>query len=45
MYIIMYYSYYRDKHGKEIISRFDTDLSSDSFWYTDANGREMQKRK
>ena len=39
------YNYYRDGLGKEIISRFNSDLSSDSVWYTDANGREMQKRK
>ena len=39
------YNYYRDGLGKEIISRFNSDLSSNSVWYTDANGREMQKRK
>ena len=33
-----------DGLGKEIISRFDTNLASNSTWYTDANGREMQKR-
>ena len=33
-----------DGLGKEIISRFDTDLVSNGIWYTDANGREMQKR-
>ena len=33
-----------DGLGKEIISRFDTDLASDGTWYTDANGREMQER-
>ena len=33
-----------DFKGKEVISRFDTDLASNSTWYTDANGREMQER-
>ena len=33
-----------DGLGREIISRFDTDLASDGTWYTDANGREMQER-
>ena len=28
----------------EYVSRFDTDLKSNSTWWTDANGREMQKR-
>lgn len=32
------------KLGKEIISRFDTGLKTKSVFYTDANGREMQKR-
>ena len=32
------------QHGKEIISRFDTTLETKSVFYTDANGREMQKR-
>ena len=34
-----------DHLGKEIISRFDTDIKSNSLFYTDANGREMQERK
>lgn len=34
-----------DKWGKEIITRFDTDIKSDQLFYTDANGREMQERK
>jgi lysosomal alpha-mannosidase len=33
---------FSDGLGKEIISRFDTDLASSGMWYTDANGREMQ---
>ena len=33
-----------DDMGKEIISRFETDLSSDELVYTDANGREFQER-
>ena len=35
---------FQDGLGKEVISRFDTDLASNSTWYTDANGREMQER-
>lgn len=34
-----------DKWGKEIITRFDTDIHSSELFYTDANGREMQERK
>lgn len=34
-----------DKWGKEIITRFDTDIKSNELFYTDANGREMQERK
>jgi len=33
-----------DGVGKEIISRFDTDLATDKTFYTDANGREVLKR-
>ena len=33
-----------DRLGKEIVSRFSTDLDTNKTWYTDANGREMQKR-
>ena len=29
----------RDGLGKEIISRFTTDLATNGVWYTDANGR------
>ena len=35
----------RDGIGKEIISRFDTDLATDKVFYTDANGREVLKRE
>ena len=31
--------------GKEIITRFDTNIASNGFFYTDANGREMKERK
>jgi len=31
--------------GKEVISRYDTDMTTMKQWYTDANGREMQLRK
>ena len=34
-----------DMKGKEVISRYDTDLTTMKQWYTDANGREMQLRK
>lgn len=31
--------------GREIITRFDTDIPSNGIFYTDSNGREMVKRK
>lgn len=34
-----------DHWGKEVITRFDTDIKSNQLFYTDANGREMQERK
>ena len=34
-----------DDWGKEIITRFDTDIKSNQLFFTDANGREMQERK
>ncbi|XP_064458044.1 lysosomal alpha-mannosidase-like isoform X2 [Ornithodoros turicata] len=34
-----------DGIGKEVITRFDTDLSTDGVFYTDSNGREILKRK
>ncbi|KDR11229.1 lysosomal alpha-mannosidase isoform X2 [Zootermopsis nevadensis] len=34
-----------DNVGKEIISRFKSDLLSDGLFYTDSNGREMLERK
>ncbi|CAF4737494.1 unnamed protein product [Rotaria sp. Silwood1] len=34
-----------DDIGKEIIIRYDTDIASESKYYTDANGREVLERK
>ena len=33
-----------DNIGKEIIMRYDTDIQSQSKYYTDANGREVLER-
>lgn len=34
-----------DGIGREIITRFDTDIESNGIFYTDSNGREMLERK
>lgn len=34
-----------DDMGKEIVSRFHTDINSGGIFYTDSNGREMLKRE
>lgn len=34
-----------DDVGKEIVSRFYTDIKPDGFFYSDSNGREMLKRE
>jgi hypothetical protein len=34
-----------DNQGKEVISRFSSDVASASYIYTDSNGREFQTRK
>ena len=33
-----------DGQGKEIISRYTTDIASNGTWFTDSNGREWQRR-
>ncbi|KAM5170378.1 lysosomal alpha-mannosidase [Mantella aurantiaca] len=34
-----------DYYGKEVISRFDTNLQTDGLFYTDANGRQILQRR
>ncbi|GAM19522.1 hypothetical protein SAMD00019534_026970 [Acytostelium subglobosum LB1] len=34
-----------DNKGKEVISRYTTDLHTNNLWYSDANGMEMQERE
>ena len=34
-----------DGVGKEVILKFDSDLKSESIFYTDSNGREMIRRE
>lgn len=34
-----------DNVGKEVVIKFDSELSSNSLFYTDSNGREILKRK
>ena len=34
-----------DQLGKEIVIRYDTDIASNGYFYTDANGRELLTRK
>lgn len=34
-----------DNIGREVVVRFDSDLKSNSLFYTDSNGREILKRK
>ena len=41
---VSWWLFYSDHLGKEIVSRFTTDINNNGTWYTDSNGREMQKR-
>lgn len=34
-----------DNVGREIITRFDSDIQSNNIFYTDSNGREMLRRQ
>lgn len=34
-----------DGNGREIVTRFDTNIESNGVFYTDANGREILKRR
>lgn len=34
-----------DKAGREVIIKFDTDINTKGFFYTDSNGREILRRK
>lgn len=34
-----------DRVGREIITRFDTDIASDGIFFTDSNGREWLQRQ
>lgn len=40
-----FYFYFRDEKGKEIISKFKTDLDTKGVFYTDSNGRELLRRQ
>lgn len=35
---------FHDGLGREVVSRWDTDLASQATWYTDSNGRDMMER-
>lgn len=35
---------FHDGLGREVVSRWDTDLASQATWYTDSNGRDMMVR-
>ena len=41
---LSFFFLFSDDLGKEIISRFSTDLDTNKTWYTDANGRTIQQR-
>jgi lysosomal alpha-mannosidase len=37
--------FFSDDIGKEVVSRFTTDLQTNGLFYTDSNGRELLERK
>lgn len=37
--------YWRDHVGKEIVTRYSTDLKTDGIFFTDSNGRELLRRQ
>ena len=43
--MIKFFCFYSDKAGKEVIARFETNMTTNSLFYTDANGREILERK
>lgn len=44
MYSFCEYNISRDGIGKEVISKFSTDMETAGTFYTDSNGRQLLKR-